>query len=86
MSVYDEIKAERDYQDGKWGHVKDDTLNTPFHWVTWIVKSAIAFTDGTWSPSADSFRKAMLKVAALAVAAVESLDRQRAENGKAFYE
>ena len=34
----------------------------------------------------DDFRQRMIQVAALAVAAVESIDRQREENGKTFYE
>lgn len=33
----------------------------------------------------DAFRKAMVKTAAVALAAIESIDRQRASNGKTFY-
>lgn len=81
MSVYDEVRAEREYQDKKWGHANDDAMNTPFHWVTWISKYSTGFTDGTWNPSKDAFRKSMIKVAATAIAAVESIDRMKNEKG-----
>lgn len=86
QKIFGEINRERDYQDGKWGHESDDTKNTPFHWVTWIVKYATMFTNGTWKPEVNAFRFSMLKAAAICVAAIESLDRQREERGKAFYE
>jgi hypothetical protein len=90
MSVYDEIKAERDYQDGRWGHTTDDTLNTPWMWVAYIAKYATLWMVGTFLPLkpavVSDFRVKMIKTAATAVAAIESLDRQRAESGKAFYE
>lgn len=91
MSIYDEIRTERCYQDAKWGRETDDTKNTPFHWVTWIVSYATKWTFGGWrfnTRQVDDFRAKMIKTAAIAVAAVESLDRQRATRAafKAFYE
>ena len=90
MSIYDEIKTERDYQDGKWGHKADDELNTPWMWAAYIAKYSTNWMRGTFLPlgkdASDGFRTAMIKVAALAVAAIESLDRQRASVGKPFYE
>ena len=89
MSIYDEIKTERDYQDGKWGHVADDTLNTPWMWSAYISGYATKWMAGTFLPLdrsvTDDFRRMMIKVAALAVAAVESVDRQRT-SGKTFFE
>jgi hypothetical protein len=89
VSIYDEIKQERDYQDGKWGHQTDDMLNTPWMWAAYLAQHSTRWMRGTFdldTATSDAFRKAMVKTAALAVAAVESLDRQRATRGKAFYE
>lgn len=90
MSVYDEIKNERIYQDGKWGHVIDDTVNTPWMWAAYISLYATKWMVGTFIPLGtsvvDSFRTGMVKTAAICVAAVESIDRQRAAKGVAFYE
>ncbi len=89
-SVYDEIRAERAYQDGKWGHNVDDTMNTPWMWVSYIAAYATKWMVGTFAPlspdTVDDFRKKMIKTAAICVAAVESLDRQRKNSGKAFFE
>lgn len=88
--ILDEIRNERDYQSKKWGNDADDTKNTPFHWVSYIARYATNWMAGTWAPfprsTTDAFRIAMIKVATIAVAAVESLDRQRSRNGRAFYE
>jgi hypothetical protein len=88
--VYDEIRAEREYQTNKWGVEADDTANTPNDWVAYIAHHASRWFKGGFLPvkggSVDDFRTQMIKTAALAVAAVESLDRQRAANGTAFYE
>jgi hypothetical protein len=90
MSVYDEIKQERDYQDNRWGHEIDDTLNTPWMWAAYINAYSTKWMSGTFTPLGESvvdkFRAAMIKTAALAVAAVESIDRQRNEKQKAFFE
>lgn len=85
-NALNEVRAEREYQNGKWGTVSDDTKNTPFHWLAWITKYASGFANGTWKPDTNVFRTSMVKVAAIAVAAVESIDRQRSRNGKAFFE
>lgn len=90
MSVYDEVKTEIDYQEKKWGHLVDDTINTPWMWVSYIAAYATKWMVGSFAPlggkTADDFRAKMIKTAAIAVAAVESFDRQRAKNGKVFYE
>lgn len=90
MSVYEEIKKEREYQDGKWGHETDDTLNTPWMWVSYITAYSTKWMKGTFAPLSkeisDDFRTKMIKTAAIAVAAVESIDRQRVEKSKAFFE
>lgn len=90
MSVYDEIKAEREYQDRRWGHAADDEKNDPNDWVAYISHHSTRWFNGGFSPydakTVLEFRQQMVKTAALAVAAVESFDRQVAEKGKVFYE
>lgn len=87
--VLHEIRTERQYQDEKWGHESDDTRNTPWMWASYIAQYATGWMRGAFSLATgdtDSFRTAMVKVASIAVAAIESIDRQREENGKPFYE
>ena len=84
-----EVRAERAYQNDKWGTTSDDTRNTPFHWVAYLAKYSTGWLRGEWvftTEATNAFRTAMIKVAAIAVAAVESLDRQRSRQGKAFFE
>jgi hypothetical protein len=72
MTIFDEIQGERAYQDKKWGTSFDDK-NTTNDWVTYIDQYA-----GKASPLTKddtTSRIAFLKVAALAVAAIEALDR-----------
>lgn len=89
-NILQEIKTEREYQDTKWGHDTDDEQNTPWMWASYIGQYATKWMRGTFAPLGrdvtDTFRECMVKVAALAVAAIESIDRQREEQGKAFFE
>lgn len=89
-SILEEVHDEREYQQVKRGDKVDDVANEPAHWI-----SIIAYRATTWMISTnrpynreivDRFRKAMIEVAATAVAAVESIDRQRGAKGHAFYE
>lgn len=90
MSVYDEIKNERVYRQGRWLNKVDDTKNTPWHWTAYIMAYATSWMCGTWAPlgenTVSAFRVSMIKIAAIAVAAVESIDRQREADGNTFYE
>lgn len=90
QNIFDEIKNEREYQKERWGDEADDTVNTPWMWAAYITQYATRWMAGTFLPlSGDvtsAFRTCMVKVACLAVAAIESVDRQRAEKGKTFYE
>lgn len=88
-TVYDEIMAEREYQTQKWGTYNDDETNTPWMWASYIAQYATRWMAGTFTINKDmttAFRTSMIKVAAIAVAAVESIDRQRTEKGQPFYE
>jgi hypothetical protein len=87
--IYAAIEKERAYQNGKWGVEADDTKNTPWMWVSYITQYATKWMTGLFTiptSSADLFRTSMIKTAAICVAAVESLDRQRLASGRAFYE
>lgn len=70
--VLEDIKAERDYQDSRWGTEFDDK-NTINDWVTYIATYCGRASSFSASPSQQ--RRDMLKVAALAVAACEAFDR-----------
>lgn len=70
--ILEQIHAERRYQDSKWGFVFDDK-NTVNDWMAYInIYGSKATTMGATSAQQ---REAMLKVAALAVAALETFDR-----------
>lgn len=86
MNVYDEIRAERD-----WSNDADDDTHDPRCWTYYLAKESSRWQrDGQIPPftsnDVDAFRRAMIKTAAIAVAAVESLDRQRKRRSQAFYE
>ena len=72
MTVLEEIKKEREYQDGKWGTGFDDK-NTLNDWSSYITNYLGKAT--TMEASPDAQRKFLVKVATLATAAVETFDR-----------
>jgi hypothetical protein len=89
-SIYHEIEKERIYQEGKWGNDADDVHCNPNDWVAFISKYSSKWQAGELMPlshmTIEAFRTSMIKTAALAVAAIESLDRQTQQHGKPFYE
>ncbi len=72
MTVYEEIHDERVAQDNKWGGVAKDDRNTGNDWVAYIVKHA-GRAVVSWDRAV--FRQQMIRVGALAVAAIEWCDR-----------
>lgn len=72
-----EIKAERATQDAQWGGPDHDDEHGPDEFVTFI-EHQIARSDRGRGPDA---RERLVKIAALAVAAVESYDRKMLEYG-----
>jgi hypothetical protein len=92
QQIYAALEKERAYQVGKWGNDADDTKNEPNDWAAFIAHHSTRWFNGGFAPydkaTVDAFRVQMLKVATLAVAAIESLDRQRGDtiDSKAFYE
>lgn len=89
-SLFGEVNYELDYQQTKFGTKEDDTINTPNHWVSYLAAYSTKWFTGGFAPyknsAVDAFRTGMIKVAAIAIAAVESIDRQREQNGRTFYE
>lgn len=87
--LFQGIEAELSRQETKWGHKIDDTVNTPWMWTAYVANEGTRWMVGTFPPLhrsvTDRFREAMLKVAAVAIAAVMSVDRQR-NLGGTFYE
>ena len=89
--ILEEIRSEKEYQKLRWGNELDDNHNSPFHWATYISQYATKWMYGNGLPTfnkdgTDAFRTCMVKVATLAISAIESIDRQREQAGKPFYE
>lgn len=79
-SILKEVSAERDYHHGGAGPEVDDQENGFMEWVGYITKYATRWFPGGFAPwgttTQEAFRESMIKVAALAVAAVEQFDRK----------
>jgi len=70
---YKAVQQERRVQDKKWGGAAHDDQHTPEDWIGYIVDHAQRGKDG-------DFGKQLVRVAALAMAAWESLERQKGDN------
>ena len=71
--VSEAIQAERDRQDRLWGGPKHDDTHSPQDWCLFIIQQTAKASDYRATPG--EFRGRMVKVAALAVAAIESSER-----------
>lgn len=69
--IWQEILHERERQAAQWGGTSHDDRNRPNDWIAYICYHA-----AKGSYKAD-FRKQMIRVAALAIAAIETHDRQQ---------
>ena len=72
--ILEEIREERDYQDDRWG-IEFDDQNTINDWLTYMMIYGGQAARMDSQPSTQ--RRNLVKVAALAVAALESFDRNR---------
>ena len=74
QKVQDDVLKERDYQRGRWS-VEHDVLHSHCEWVsilvTWLGKAASSAIGG----DASTFRKRLVQVAAISMAAIEAIDR-----------
>jgi hypothetical protein len=79
--IFQAIATEREYQDERWGGPQHDDTHSAHDWVAYIVKYL-----GNWQAwptfSVYDFRRSMVKVAALAVAAIEWADRKIAKDAQ----
>lgn len=90
QAILKEISDERERQIKRWGNDTDDTKNEPNDWVAYIAHHSTRWFNGGFAPydaaTVATFRKQMMKVATLAVSAIESLDRQVMDAGVPFYQ
>ncbi len=77
MDIFEEIKAERKRQDAQWGGADHDDSHSFDDWLRYIQRQSERFRS-------DHKRARFVKIAALAVAALESIDRRasHAERGE----
>ena len=75
LSPFDEINKERCAQDEQWGGQTHDDSHERFEWCVYIRKQNMLADHASSDPQ--EFEDRMVKVAALAVAAIESSRRQR---------
>lgn len=77
-NILDEIEKERSYQTEKWGMDADLRINTPMDFVGYIAHHSSRWFGGGFRPysqqTLQAFRRQMIKVGALAVAAIEHVD------------
>ncbi len=72
IPVFSDILRRRIYQDEKWGGPEHDDSETQENWQSYITE----YANATGRAEQYDFRKRMIDVAALAIAAVESHDRK----------
>ncbi len=80
MNVVNEIMGERARQDEKWGGPEHDDLHNPEDWCNYIIDYATWAKQMAAYHSFDKYRRRMIQVAALAVAACDSFDRKTGKN------
>lgn len=78
--LFDAIHAERERQDRKWGGPRHDDEHSKRDWIAFIVEQAADASKAVWP---EEYETAMVKVAAVAVAAIESNARRVAREREA---
>jgi len=86
-TVYDDVRAERERQNAKWGGPRHDDRHGAGDWFSYLhghlekAEAACAedegYNGGLRIEDGAEYRRRIIEVAALAVAAVETFDRQR---------
>lgn len=73
------IRKEREYQVAKWGTDADDKINRPMDFVGYISHHSSRWFNGGFAPydreTLQAFVIQMVKVAALAIAAIEATNK-----------
>ena len=75
MSLWDEIQRERIAQDQKWGGPAHDNKHNSHDWVSYLTKHVGKAVMHPWDKGL--FRAQMVRVAAVAIAAIEWCDRNK---------
>ena len=75
QEIFDLIEAERAAQDRKWGGPEHDDIHQMNDFIVYITKHAGRAVDA----NSDEVRRHMIRIAALAVAVVEKIDRSPEE-------
>ncbi len=83
MALYMEIEDERLHQDKKWGGPTHDDTKGVRDWISYIVVylGKAVSRESRWGQDLSFSRIALVKVAALCVAALESFDRKIKSQG-----
>lgn len=87
--IFQAVVAERSRQDQQWGGPEHDDSHPPFTWWQLLTDHACRLLlsppgdddTATWNEAAEAdpdYRQHLIKIAALAVAAVQAWDRSRA--------
>jgi len=78
IDIYEEIEMERFYQDRTWGGPEHDDKHAVRDWVAYIVNylGKTVDRDASWGRNLEVARRYLIKVAALCVAAIESINRK----------
>lgn len=76
MSVIEEVQAERERQDEQWGGPDHDDEHSAEKWCDLVYEYLSRAWQTRHLQPSDGYRKRMVQVAALAVAAIESHDRE----------
>lgn len=80
--IFQEIAIERERQDNQWGGPEHDDTRLYFDWFTFIRGQIRRYTPQSKdlpkiSDRVKAIRSRLVKIAALAVAGIESIDRQK---------
>ena len=80
--IFKEIMGERERQDHQWGGPPHDDRHSPCDWAAYIDKQLSA-AENEWLEKRNLglFSERMRKIAALAVAAIQSIDRKSDRQG-----
>ncbi len=76
--IFNEIRTERGLQDLQWGGKNHDDQHDIRDWVCYIVNflARAVNNEADWGFNLKKARSAFIKVAALCIAAIESIDRK----------
>ena len=78
--IFAEIDDARCAQDEKWGGPEHDDAHGSYDWIAFVTRATGLAVTRPWD--AREFRRRMVSVAALAVAAIEWVDRAEARHAQ----